>query len=188
MIRTGRDDGRGLVAAYREEMGFAAIAIVGGPAGTRVFAVVPGDAEAKAAAEAAQARWWCRHAADAERIAAAAARRLGREAKAAAGGQADTSAAFSLAGAAVRAAAKRFAIALQADAEIAEEAMAVAARIDAELQRQRQSGELKSVNTAYRSYRLQASGGVERVLRYDEWMLKYKENLVRQVARTLRQI
>lgn len=87
---------------------------------------------------------------------------------------------------ALRQAAKKLAIALLSEDEIAAEARNVAVRIEAELQKQQANGGLKSVNQAYRSYRLETSARGERVLRYDEWMRKYKENLVRQVAASLR--
>lgn len=191
------DERCGLAAAYREGLGLAAVAVVCGPAGTRIFAAAPGDDGLCAAAENVQARWWCRRAADATRLASAAKRLQRREssdggtmagATAAARGRADNSAALSSACAAVLAAAEKFNIVLQSDQEIAAEAMNVAARIDAEMQKQQQSGGLKSVNKAYRSYRLESSGRGERVLRYDEWMRKYRENLVRQVACALRQV
>jgi len=103
-------------------------------------------------------------------------------------GRAEESAALSLACTAVLAAAKRLNIVLQSDQEVIGEAMKVAARVDAEMQKQLQSGGLKSVNKAYRTYRLETGARGERVLRYDEWMRKYKENLVRQVAFALRHV
>jgi len=189
MIRTPRDQDRALLAAYREGLGLAAIAVVGAPAGAHIVAGAAGAEKSAAAApaeEIAPVRWWCRHPADAARIAAAAMRRLRR--KADAGVEADAAADFSLACAAVRDAANRFAIVLQSDAALTEEAMGVVARVEAELEKQRQAGGLKAVNAAYRRYRLETAGRGERALRYDRWMLKYKENLVRQIALTLRQI
>ncbi len=86
------------------------------------------------------------------------------------------------------AAAKKLNIALSSEQDIADEAMNIAARVDAGLQQQYAAGELKSANKAYRRYRLESSARGERVLRYDEWMRKYKENLIREVASALRQI
>lgn len=98
------------------------------------------------------------------------------------------SAAIVRAESAVLAVAKKLGIALYSEQDIADEAMKVAARVDAELQQQRASGGLKSVNQAYRDYRLQTSGRGERVQRYDAWMRQYREKLVRQIATALRQI
>ena len=39
-----------------------------------------------------------------------------------------------------------------------------------------ESGELKTINQAYRSYRLEASARGERALRYDAWMQRYRED------------
>ena len=76
---------------------------------------------------------------------------------------------------------------MQTDEDIAAEAATVVSRIALEMQKQQQSGELKSVNQAYRSYRLDANARGERALRYDAWMQRYREDLVRQVAAALRQ-
>jgi len=189
MIRMEHDES-GLVAAYREGLGLAAVAIVCGPAAARIIVVAPGDA-ALDAAENVAARWWCRHAADAARLAAAARRSLRRESNDAAitagGGRGDDSSP-SRARAALLTAAQKFNVALQSDQEIAADAINVAARIEAEMRKQQQCGGLKSVNKAYRAYRLDAGGRGERVLRYDQWMSRYVENLVRQAACALRQI
>ena len=66
--------------------------------------------------------------------------------------------------------------------------MTVAGRVAQEMQRQQQAGELKSVNQSYRSYRMEATARGERALRYAAWIARYREELVRQVAATLRQI
>ena len=176
-----------MAAAYCAGLGLAAIAVVGGAAGPHIVAATPGGEEPFAAADNVHVRFWCRRAADAERLAAAAARSLRRDSNDSPAAQVDESTALSRAAAAILVAAKRHAIVLQSDEDVAAAAMDVAARIEAEMQRQQQSGGLKSVNKAYRSYRLETSGRGERVLRYDEWMRQYKENLVRQVAATLRQ-
>ena len=186
----------GLAAAYREGLGLAAVAVIRGPAGIRISAAVRGDHGPFAAAESVQARWWCRRATEAARVAAAATARMRRR-ESRAGGATPSTAAFAcveadasptvlLACASVEAAAKRFNIVLRSDDEILDEAMNIAARVDAEMQKLQHSGGLKSINKAYRRYRLEASGRGERVLRYDEWMRKYRENLVRELASTLR--
>ncbi len=87
---------------------------------------------------------------------------------------------------AVAAAARRCGVALFGADEIAAHAAEIAARIDAELQKLKESGGLKSVNQAYKAYRVETSGRGERVLRYDEWMLRYRADLVRQAAAALR--
>lgn len=175
-----RVDERGaFAAAYREGLGLAAIAVICDAGGARIIALKPGADAAHGATDGAQAHWWCRRADEAARVAAAAARMIRRESS-----DADRRAGA----AAVLAAAKKLNIALHSDDDIADAAMNAAARVDAQLQQQQLSGGLKSVNQAYRSYRLDSSARGERVLRYDEWMRRYRENLVRQIASMLRQI
>lgn len=169
------DESCGFAAAYCEGLGLAAIAVIADADGARIVAFPSADESRALAAEAVLARWWCRRIAEAEIVAAAAARKLRRQSNNAA-----------CAGAAVSEAARRLGIVLQCDDEIGAEAMKVAVRIDAEMQKQQQSGGLKTVNRSYRTYRLETGARGERVLRYDEWMRKYKENLVRQVAAALR--
>ena len=48
------------------------------------------------------------------------------------------------------------------------------------------AGELKSVNRAYRAYRLQATARSERILPYAAWMTRYKAGLIRDIAAALR--
>lgn len=117
---------------------------------------------------------WCRREPEAACLAAAAAKIIRRKPD----GDAQE---------AIRTAAKKLGIIVQTDDEVAGEAMTVTDRIAQEMRNQQQSGELKSVNQAYRSYRLEATARGERALRYDAWMRQYRENLVRQVAATLRQ-
>ena len=81
---------------------------------------------------------------------------------------------------AVLAAARRLNVVLQSDDEITEEASRVVASIDAKIEAARQSGELKPVNKKYKNYRREAKERGEPAMRYDEWMLKYRENLVRR--------
>lgn len=173
-MRKNADARCGFAAAYREGLGLAAVVVVGDTDGTGI-AVFAASQVAPAAAETVQAHWWCRRAVEAEGVAAAAARLLRR--------RTDDRA---LPGAAVAEAAKKLGIAIFSDEEIAAEADSVIARVEAEMQKQQQSGALKSVNRAYRAYRLETSARGERVLRYDEWIRKYKESLIRQVASALR--
>jgi hypothetical protein len=180
-----------LVAAYREGLGLACIAIIGDAAGPRIAVMGPGDVGPDAETNV-WIRWWCRRAADAQRVASASARRMRRLESRAVGAScspglaAEGSGAFSSTCDAVLAAAQRLNVLLQSDDEIVDEAAVVAERVEAELEKLKQSGGLKSVNQAYRNYRLEATARGERVVRYAEWMRKYKENLVRQAASALR--
>jgi hypothetical protein len=163
-----------MAAAYREGLGLTAVVAVPDACGARIIALAPGDDGAAGTNEQVHVRLWCRREVEAACVAAAAAKILRRKP-------------CGDAGEAIRAAAKKFGIALQSDDDIAGEAMTVATRIALEIRKQQQSGELKSVNQAYRGYRLDACARGERALRYDAWMQQYRENLVRQVASTLRQ-
>lgn len=183
-----------LVAAYREGLGLAAVAIIDEPSAIRIVVRGASDGVSSDAAESVDARWWCRGTREARRVAASARGRLRRSQSGnamttvSAGEQASASAVVSSATAAVLAAAQACAVDLQSDAEIRDEAMRVAARVDAELDQLQQSGGLKSINQSYRRYRIEASARGERVLRYEQWMRKYKENLVRNLAATLRYV
>ena len=72
------------------------------------------------------------------------------------------------------------------DERICRDAMTAAARVDVEVERMQRAGELKSLNKSYRTYRLEASARGECVLRYADWMHRYKTNLVREIATKLR--
>jgi hypothetical protein len=169
-----------LVTAFRDGLGLAAVAVIGGSDGVRIAAAGQADGSQLAASETVQARWWCRRASDAECVAAAAAARLRRPAPNVA-----TDAAWH-AGEAITRAAKRRNVDLLPDQDIIDQAAAVIARIDDELEQLRQSGELRSVNKSYQAYRLEAAARGERVVPYAQWMLGYKEALVRKLAETLR--
>jgi len=162
-----------MAAAYREGLSLAAVVAVQGADGARIIAFAP-DSDGAPAGKQLLVRLWCRREAEAECVAAAAVRVLRRTPDCDAGE-------------AIRSVAKMLGVVVQTDDEIAAEAMAVAARIALEMRKQQQSGDLKSVNQAYRSYRLEASARGERALRYDAWMQRYREDLVRQVAATMRQ-
>lgn len=164
-----------MTVAYCEGLGLAPVVAVRGADGARIIALAPGGNDRVTAAGEPLVRLWCRREAEATFVAAATAKVLRRKPDAAAGEV-------------IRAAAKKLGVVVQSDDEIAAEAKAVAERIALEMRRQQQSGELKAVNQAYRSYRLEAGARGERALRYDAWMQRYREDLVRQVAATLRQI
>jgi hypothetical protein len=167
-----------LVVAFREGFGLAAIAIIDGPDGVRVVAAAPGAEIACAPAETVHCRWWCPRTFEAASIATAvAARPHNRETC--------DGAALAACQAVVRAAKQRN-VELYADEEILEQAMAAIARIDDELERLRKSGDLRPVNRSYQSYRRDAVAIGERVVPYAQWMLGYKEELVRKLAATLR--
>ncbi len=178
-----------LVAAYREGLGLAAVAVIRGPAGIRVAPDANGRPQSLAAdEEVIAARWWCRRAEEAERVAAAATARLRRRESRDAASGVSTVAAFHAENdifAAVEHAAKRLRIVLYADEEISREAERIIARVEDEIERLRQAGELKTVNRSYRAYRMEASAHGEKTLPYAEWFNKYKANLVRQLAAAL---
>jgi hypothetical protein len=169
-----------LVTAFREGFGLAAIAVIDGPDGIRVATAAPGAEIACAPAETVQCRWWCPRAYEAASIATAVAARLHSR-------KTCDGAALSAREAIIRAAKQRH-VDLHSDDEILEQAMAVIARIDGELERLRQSGDLRPVNKSYQSYRRDTAAKGERVVPYAQWMLGYKEELVRKLAATLRSL
>jgi hypothetical protein len=167
-----------LVAAFREGFGLAAIAVIDGPDGVRIAAAAPGAEITCAPAETVHCRWWCPRVFEAASIAAAATARLHNR-------ETCDGAALSACQAVVRAARRRN-IELHSDEAILEQATAVIARIDDELEHLRQSGDLRPVNKSYQSYRRDAAAKGERVMPYAQWMLAYREELVRKLAATLR--
>lgn len=167
-----------LVAAFRQGFGLAAIAVIDGPGGVRVVAAEPGAEIVCAAAETVRCRWWCPRAYEAASIATAVAARLRSR-------ETCDGAAISACQAVVRAAKQRN-VDLHSDEEILEHALTVIARIDDELERLRQSGDLRPVNKSYQSYRRDAAAKGERIVPYAQWMLGYQEELVRKLAATLR--
>jgi hypothetical protein len=72
------------------------------------------------------------------------------------------------------------------DEEIRAAAVVVATRVEAEIARLHAAGGLKSINKSYRQYRLDASARGERVMRYADWMDRYKADLIREIAANLR--
>jgi hypothetical protein len=168
-----------LIAAYREGLALAAVAVIAGPDGTRIVTLA-NDSELGPGVFIV-ARWWCRRASEAEYVADSAARSLRRLRDKAAD-------ASRIACESVARAAHRLGVALQTDADIIVEAKRAIARLDAEIVRQKQAGSLKSVNQSYRQYRLEASGRGERVLPYAKWMDRYKEKLIREIAANMRRL
>jgi hypothetical protein len=167
-----------LVAAFREGFGLAAIAVIDGPDGVRIAAAAPGAEIACAPAETVHCRWWCPRAFEAASIATAAAARLRSS-------ETCNGAVLSACQAVVRVAKQRN-VDLYSDEDILEQATAVIARIDDELEQLRKSGDLRPVNKSYQSYRCEAAAKGERIVPYAQWMLGYKEELVRKLAATLR--
>jgi len=147
--------------------------VVRDAAGVRIATVEPcGDVGHSRASDIAET-WWCRRGADAQRLAVAATTRLRR-------------CESCDAAAAVEHAAKRLAVAVFSDQDIARAAEAVIARVEDEIETLRQAGELKTVNRAYRRYRIEAAACGDAALPYARWFDKYKQNLVRQLAAALR--
>jgi hypothetical protein len=161
----------GPLAAYREGLGLASVAVIRSAEGIRICA---GHVESSlTAAETVEARWWCRRMADAERVARAATVRLRRGEHA---------------GESITRAATQLNVALHSEDEISAEATVAVARIDREIERLQRSGQFRSVNKSYRKYRIETSARGERVSPYREWMRKYREKLVREFAISLRYI
>jgi hypothetical protein len=178
-----------LMTAYREGLGLVALAIVEDSAGPRIAVIGQPHAQAAKGPSAVSAlRWWCRSAADAERVAGSATRALRRESKDGivqpsldASGPASHHVS-----AVVEGAARRLCVALYSDDDIAMDAERIIARVDAEIESLKRAGELKSVNQSYRAYRLQASARGEKAAPYADWLNQYKANLVRELAAALR--
>lgn len=169
-----------LVAAYRDGLGFTAIIVWSAPEGIRI--TVPGSADVT---PAPAARWWCRHAADAASVAAAATRLFKRRQSQDGSGLTPGTAlsnALVRAGQAIAAAAARAGVRLYADEDIAREAAEAVARVDAEFERLQRSGDLKAVNRSYRDYRMAAALHGEKIMPYARWLDKYREDFVRKLA------
>jgi hypothetical protein len=169
-LRTGEQ--AALISAFRQGLGLAGLAVVRSADGVRLTVAAPDGLGVVAPRETAEVRFWCRRAADAERVVAAAASRLQRRS--------------CTADQALMAAAARLHVTLYADEHITDEAMAAIARMEVEFASLQRSGALKSVNRSYRLYRQDASARGEKIVPYVRWLGKYKENLVRQLAAALR--
>jgi hypothetical protein len=178
-----------LVAAYREGLGLAAVSLIRSAAGIRIVAAASVHEGLPVVAEQTVGRWWCRRAADAERLARAVTAQLRRcESSDEKGRAGDEISAARLAAEAVATAAQRLNIALHSDDDVSSAAAAIIARVDEELARLRDQGDLKAVNRSYRSYRTEASARGDKVVPYAQWLSKYRQNLVRQAAAALRYI
>jgi hypothetical protein len=159
-----------LIAAYREGLGLTGIAVVRGPAGTRI--VIVGDRQQVApphVGDADAARWWCRRAADGERVAAAATARLRRlESRDGSAGPSTVGSSPSSGdiSAAVEQAAKRLHVILYSDEEIFADAQSIIARVEEEIETLRRAGQLKSINQSYRTYRMKATARGEKAAPY----------------------
>jgi hypothetical protein len=164
-----------LIAAYRQGLGLAAIVVIGGSDGIRI-AVEQWDAAAPAAGENLHARYWCRRAADAERLAVAASHRLSDN---------DHSAA-AFAFESIQRDAKRLNVRIFSDTMVETDALMLIDRIEREIERLRSSGGMRPINKSYQCYRLEATARGERVVPYAQWMRQYTENLVREAAATLK--
>ena len=183
-----------LVAAYRQGLGLVAVSVIRGAAGIRIAA--EDGKERPATGEAVVARCWCRSAAEARRVANAAMaglrRRQSKDGSPSSSDESqsrlpdDIAGALLLAEKTIATAAKRSNVSLYTDAEICAEAGVAAASVDAQIERLRQAGELRSINRSYWNYRMEASARGEKILRYADWFSKYRENLVRQLAAALR--
>jgi hypothetical protein len=179
-----------LVAAYREGLELAAIAAVHDPAGTRLIVIAEAGANAAPGPQGAvAARWWCRHARDAERVAATATARLRRRESRddpTRGSPIGCAPAVDDVSAIVEGAAKRLRVMLYSEDEVCADADGIIARVEQEIENLKRAGQLKSVNQSYRAYRLEASARGEKAAPYADWFNKYKANLVRELAAALR--
>jgi len=173
-------DRAALIAAYREGLGLAAI-VIDGPAG---ICIAAGEPRGEASSAPGHARWWCRRRIDAERVATAATALLRR--RQAKDGATAPAVAVLHAAEAIAAAAKRLDVALYSDDDVALAAERIIARVDREIEALRQAGGMKSINRAYKSYRIEASGRGDKVLPHAQWFNKYRQNLLRELAAALR--
>ncbi len=178
-----------LIEAYRQGLGLAAIAIVEDGTGPQIAAI--GAPDAPAANDPRQVvlmRWWCRRAADAERVTAGVARSLRRESKDGIVRPLSHASATALNGlsAAVEGAARRIGVMLYSDADVAADATKMIARVEEQLENLKRTGEFKSVNQSYRTDRLQAAARGEKAAPYADWLNQYKANLIRELAAALR--
>jgi hypothetical protein len=157
-----------LISAFRQGLGLAGIAVIRSPDGIRFAAVGSDSNSVLVPGESGEVRFWCRRAADAARVVAAAASKLPSRS--------------CTANQALNGAAARLHVVLYSNEEVTRDAMSAIARVEVEFARLQRSGELKSVNRSYRVYRQDASARGEKIVPYVKWLSKYKENLVLQLA------
>jgi len=176
------------MAAFRQGLGLAGLAVIQSPEGTRLAAVGSDGVGSLPAGESGEVRFWCRHAADAERIVATAKSKLRRHSLDSASRATPhlVSSCPSEADEALMTSATRLHVALYSNEEIICEAMAAIARMEEELEFMQRAGALRSVNQSYRIYRQESSARGEKIGPYAQWFRAYKENLVRQIAAALR--
>lgn len=179
-----------LIAAFRQGLGLCGLAVIRGAAGIR-FDVLGPTGISLPTGERGEVRFWCRHAAGAERIAAAANSKLRRqsldvEPPVPCGALSPTAPVQPQPEQMLIMTAARLHVALYSNEAVISEALGAIARMEEELERLQRSGELKSVNRSYRIYRQDASARGEKIVPYALWFRKYKENLVRQLAAALR--
>lgn len=168
-----------LIEAYREGLALTAIMVIGGGAALRIMVADRGAAAALGPGETVLQRFWCARASHAGYIVdAAKARRHGSDEQ--------PPDAVARACSSVVAAAKRLGVALQSDEQLAAEALAAIVRLDREMQVQMRAGALKSVNRAYRQYRLDASARGDRISPYVQWLERYKVKMMREIGANLR--
>jgi hypothetical protein len=179
-----------LIAAYRDGLGLAGVAVTRGPAGVQIAAI--GDGGDYAAADAGDTvRWWCRRTDDAKRVASTATahlRRLESRDDATKPSAANISSSPGEISAAIEHAAKRLHVALYSDADICADAERIIARVNDEIETMQRAGQLKSVNQSYRAYRMETAARGEKAAPYADWFNKYKANLVRELAAALRYV
>lgn len=175
---------KALIAAYREGLALAAVAVVKSPDGLCIKTIAQDGMLTDGAlisGEILVARWWCRRAAEAECVADSAMRSYRRLRK-------SSPDECARACESVVHAANRLSVQIRSDADIDQEAERAIARLDAEIATQMRAGALKSVNQSYRQYRLEAASRGERVLPYAKWMDGYKIKLMREIAANVRHL
>jgi hypothetical protein len=173
-------------------LGLAGLAVIHGAAGIQIAVVGEGrDQPASCVGDRVAAQWWCRRAADAQRVAVAATARLRRlESRDGAAGRSaiGSSPSPSDTVAAIEHAARRLHVTLYSDEEISADAQRIITRVEEEIETMRRTGQLKSVNRSYQTSRMEASARGGKAAPYADWFNKYKANLVRQLATALRYV